>query len=189
MAFWKAINNNETIDVGSCFMKWVSSNNIFAYCDVNDAQFAQSSLDENRFYHCCWLKPEGAVVGFIEVDELELIDETEYDELYALLSDGEPVPQPAPTPEPEPEPEPEPVDEHPMTIQEMRDRISVLSDLIYGSDQPIQAPQNYAENEVFNVGLKFYQATTVIVKGETITPGGNCREISIADLLNSINSK
>ena len=83
------------------------------------------SHDSSIIYHIDGAAPLGDYPDVIVAD----IGWQEYDELRALLGDGEtvPVPEPEPViPEPEPEPEPEPDQpepERPMTVQEMRERI------------------------------------------------------------------
>ena len=92
--------------------------------------------------------PDGAPA--YETAKIVVIDETEYDEIRALLDDGEEVPvDPAP-PEPEPVGPDDPVepDERPMTVAEMREKITEqqgsidmliecvleMSEIIYGGD-------------------------------------------------------
>lgn len=81
------------------------------------------SSDSSIIYHIDGAAPLGDYQDVIVAD----IGWQEYDELRALLDDGETVPVPEPViPEPEPEPEPEPdqpVEEKPMSVQEMRERI------------------------------------------------------------------
>lgn len=81
------------------------------------------SHDSSIIYHIDGAVPLGDYQDVIVAD----IGWQEYDELRALLDDGEEVPVPEPVyPEPEPEPEPDPEQpevEKPMSVQEMREKI------------------------------------------------------------------
>lgn len=82
------------------------------------------SHDSSIIYHIDGAAPLGDYQDVIVAD----IGWQEYDELRALLDDGEEVPVPEPViPEPEPEPEPapeQPEQEKPMSVQEMREKIT-----------------------------------------------------------------
>lgn len=134
MAHYKMILSGEVIDVGNRFVYWVPENRILAYCDANHAEMIQSAIDDGKLYHTEWLRriPHGAP----ECTEVELkrIEESEFDELKALLGDGERVEEvrePGPEPEPELEPETPPEEqEKPMTVQQMRDKIAELENML-----------------------------------------------------------
>lgn len=94
-------------------------------------------------YHIDGAAPLGDYPDVIVAD----IDFQEYDELRALLDDGEDIPVIEPEfPEPEPEPEqPEPdqpVEDKPMTVQEMREKITTqeqqIADLTEALDLLLQ---------------------------------------------------
>ena len=140
MRYYKIIQDGAVIGAGTMFLKWQPSQRFF-YCDFeDDAQTVQDVITE-AIYHPEWLRrpPQGAT-GFAEA-EVVLISATEYDEIIALLSDGEEIlvePEPELEPEPTPEPEPDPED-RPMTVREMREKIAeqerhiaALTDIIMG---------------------------------------------------------
>ena len=85
-----------------------------------------------KFYTTTWTRDPGLVIPQLSEAIVTIIDSTEYDELYEQLKEGDEVPfvPPAP-PEPTPEPTPEPVPvETPMTIQQMRDKITEQGQMI-----------------------------------------------------------
>lgn len=135
MTYCKMVRNDEIVDVGNLFMRWVSKNKTMAYCDINRAEFIRSALKEERIYRSEWLANPADDAPVYEIIQLIVIDETEYDELYALLSDGEivmdeTVSETEPEQdEPEREDEPEKT-EKPMTVQEMREKIAELEETI-----------------------------------------------------------
>ena len=141
MRYYKIIQGGEVVGVGTTFLRWQPRSQRFFYCDFEDDPQAVQDVLTEALFHPEWLRrPPQEAAGFTEA-EVSLIDATEYDELYALLSDGEevpvdPEPEPEPTPEPEPDPEP---DTRPMTVQEMRGKIAeqerqiaALTDIIMG---------------------------------------------------------
>lgn len=150
MVFYKIIRDGTTTDAGFVFLKWNEHSQHTVACDVNEAQFIQS-FDQEHIYHVDWLKPVPEAAGQYETVQAAVIDSAEFDEIRALLDDGEPVPN-----EPEP-PAPEPVEdqeqlvepeERPMTVGEMRqliteqqERIAMLEDcllemseIVYGGE-------------------------------------------------------
>ena len=126
MNYFKVIIDGNVVDVGTVFLKWNNGKHHMYLCGLNEAQFVQG-LDGNTAYRDDWLKAyEGKPSPFIQAKVI-IIDATEYDELRALLEDGEDIPEPpAPAPEPEPEPdeEPKPEPDNPMTIAEMRQHVA-----------------------------------------------------------------
>ena len=136
MTYCKMVRNDKIVDIGNLFMRWVSKNNTMAYCEINRAEFIRSSLDEERIYRSNWLAKPSIGAPVCEEIQLVVISETEYDELYALLSDGEPVMEEpnlereSEEEEPEREESVSEVTEKPMTVQEMRDKIAELEEAI-----------------------------------------------------------
>lgn len=123
MSYYKITQGGNVIGVGSAFLRWHPKRRRFMYCDVDDAERVQDAITE-RLYHADWLSSSPPDAGAAEEAAVEMIAASEYDELYALLHDGETVPiTPEPDPEPVPDPSPAP-DERPMTIQEMREKIA-----------------------------------------------------------------
>lgn len=126
MTYYKLIRENIVFDAGSMWLRWQPKNRIMLRCEPSEAQFVIGS--DETIYRVQWLNPAPAEAGQYEVIEAAIIDRQEYDDLRAVLDDGEtvPVPEPViPEPEPEPEPDPEqPEQEKPMTVQEMREKIT-----------------------------------------------------------------
>ena len=126
MDYYKVIIDGNVIDVGTVFLKWNNAKHHMYMCSLNEAQFVQGR-DGNTAYRDEWLKSyEGIPSPFVPA-KVVIIGAREFDELRALLEDGEDIPEkPIPVPEPEPEPdeEPAPEPETPMTIAEMRQYIA-----------------------------------------------------------------
>ena len=174
MSFYKIEKNGLVIGAGCVFLRWNGNKSRFFICDVDDAERVQDFLTE-RLYHADWLKESPQAAGAAEEAVVEIISASEYDEIIALLIDGEeiPVPEPEPEPEPPPEPEPEP-EERPMTVQEMREKITELTSMA--------AKENYAKGAFFVMHDKVYQATRAIEKGSEVKPGYNCAQKTLEDL-------
>jgi hypothetical protein len=127
--YYKLIRGGVIFDAGEMWLRWQPKNRIMLRCEPSEAQFVMGR--DETIYRVQWLNPAPAEAGRYEVIEAAIIDRQEYDDLRAVLDDGETVPVPEPvTPEPEPVPEPEPEQpetERPMTVQEMRQRIADLT--------------------------------------------------------------
>lgn len=123
--FYKLIRDGVIFDAGEMWLRWQPKNRIMLRCEPDAAQFVMGS--DETIYRVQWLNPAPAEAGQYEVIEAAIIDQQEYEDICAVLDDGETVPVPEPViPEPEPEPEPDPEQpepERPMTVQEMRQRI------------------------------------------------------------------
>lgn len=52
--------------------------------------------------------------------------------------------------------------------------------------ETLTAEQNIADDAYFIAGRRLFRSTRAITAGETISPGVNCEEISIADALNAL---
>ena len=108
--------------------------------------------------------------------EARIIDAEEYEDLIAVLPDGETVPEPPePEPEPEPTPEPEPEPEHRMTVQEMRDKIQELTSMAAKEDIP--------KGSYFVLHDEVYLAVKSIEKGSEIRPFYNAEKKTLDDLI------
>jgi len=59
-------------------------------------------------------------------------------------------------------------------------------DSMGNSNASIIAENNISGGKYFTAGGRLYQSTGTITKGETISPGVNCTEISVADALNAL---
>lgn len=185
MTYFKVVENHAAVDAGHLWLQWNAKHKCLMACETREANYAQS-YDGATVYRFGWLNPlpEGAPV--YPVVEASIIDKQEYDDLIAVLPDGETVPEPPePEPEPEPQPEPEPEPERPMSVQEMREAIAQMLADLNGED--MTAHEHITKGTYFNVGIKLFQATEAIVTGEQIEPGRNCEEISAAETLNRLN--
>ena len=54
---------------------------------------------------------------------------------------------------------------------------------------PFTAETDYQAGEIISKGARMYVTTQVIVKGETVTPGVNCEETTMADVITSLKAK
>lgn len=151
MDYYKIIKDGEVVGVGTRFLKWFLRSKGYYYCNFDSAECVQDDVGD-ALYHVSWMHESPSAAYIVPVAEIEEIDYTEYDELYNQLDDGEAIPIPEPEPEPEPTPEPEPDEgedkETPMTIAEMREKISEqegmismltdcileMSEILYGGD-------------------------------------------------------
>lgn len=187
MTYYKIIRDGEIIGAGCNFMKWFPRTRRFAICDMQIAECVHDTVSET-LYHADWLKnvPQEATMRPAEAI-VTIIDAAEYDEIIEQLVDGETIPiDPEPEPEPTPEPEPEPEPEHRMTVQEMREKIEELTAMVMTEAKSFAAERTYQSGEILTDGSKVYIANHVIVQGETVTPGLNCTETSIAAVLNAL---
>ena len=132
MTYYKIIQNDTVIDANCVFLRWIAKHRRLMVCEPKDAEFVQS-YDQTKFYHDNWLRPAPAGVPAYESAQIIVIDATEYDEIRALLDDGEEVPHIPDDPEPPVPVDPdEPVnpDDRPMTIAEMRAKIAEQAESI-----------------------------------------------------------
>ena len=129
MTYFKAIQDDKVVSVGSVFLKWNISKGKFYVCDVDDGQFVES-YDELHIYHDSWMKPAPAEAGQHEEASIVIIGQQEYEELLEILNEGEVI-EVQETPEiiPEEQVEP-PKEEKPMSIADMREMILKQQELI-----------------------------------------------------------
>ena len=122
MTYFKAIQNDKVVSVGTVFLEWNINKHKLYVCDVDKGQFVQS-YDEQHIYHDAWMKPAPAEAGIHEEASIVIILQQEYEDLLALFDNGETVKVEKPTIE-EPEKVKEPKEEEkPMSINEMRETI------------------------------------------------------------------
>lgn len=189
MEYYKIISNDAVIGVGTRFLRYYNRSKTFSYCDIAQAEYVQDIITET-IYHPYWMHSPPANSPTVEEVDAQDITSTEYDELYALFYSGEELPSQEDIPsEPEPEPEPATNPEHSMTIQEMRDKIAELTLLLEGEQKPFVAEKTLTAGEIVTRGSKVYIITSVVAKGETVTPGVNCTETTLAKVLNSLQEK
>ena len=122
MNYFKIKDNHSITDVGFTFLKWNDKYHEMHGCDIEDAQFAMSSIT-HVIYRDGWMRPTAAPAEKYQTGTVVMIDAVEYDELYAQLSEGESIDEPEekiPVPVEPVQPEPE---EKPMTVAEMRETI------------------------------------------------------------------
>ena len=141
MEYFKVIQNQSVVDVGSFFLHWNAKYHQYFYCDINDAQLVQGMITE-KLYHGSWLKSPSDSKTEYEEAEIVMIEASEYDELKATLESGEEIPYSEPVVDilPEtPEETDQPEEERPMTIQEMRYRIQLLTDCLMEMSEIVYA--------------------------------------------------
>ena len=140
MTFFKIIQNNTVIDVGNVFLRWNKKRNRFYICDVNEAEFAQSS-DQTKIYKDYWLKASPVEA---EDASIVVIDRDQYDEIRALLEDGQQIEIPPEPPKdvPEQRPSTKLEEEKPLTISEMRQMIKEQQEQILILKDKIQEMSN-----------------------------------------------
>ena len=194
MTYFKIIENGQAVDAGWMWLKWNPKHKCLMVCEPREAQYAQS-YKETAIYHFGWLNPlpDGAPV--YPTAEGAIIDPDEYNDLVEILDDGETVLEPVEPDEPgggegqESEPgEPEPEDK-PMTVAQMRQKIAELEAAVLNASTPFPAPKTYQTDEIITKGSRVYIANQVIVKGETVTPGINCTETSVEQVLNALQAQ
>lgn len=191
MTYYKIIRDGEAVDAGFTFLTWNERHKTLMVCEPEKASYVQS-YDTRSVYRVMWLNPAPEGAPAYPVADVRIIDAEEYEDLRAALDDGETVPEPddpEPQPEPEPEPDPEPEPERRMTVQEMREKIAELTARVMNEAAPFTAAKTYQTGEIITDGARVYIANTVIVKGETVKPGENCAETTIADVLNAIQAE
>lgn len=128
MKYYKVIRDGVIVDAGEIWLRWQEKNRILISCAPEDAQFIMSH-DGADIWRVQWLNPAPAAAGSYETVEAALIDQQEYLDLRAVLDDGETVPIPDPVvPEPDtellPDEEPGQEEDHPMTVQQMREKLA-----------------------------------------------------------------
>lgn len=141
MTYFKIAKDGTVIDANINFLKWNSKHRCMFVCDVSEAEFAQS-YDQTTIYHDNWLKPVPSAVTQYEVATVAVISATEYDEIRAMLDDGETIPDVPDEPPVEPDDGQQDDDsddgeDRPMTVAEMRqiiteqqEQIAMLTDCI-----------------------------------------------------------
>ena len=177
MTYFKVIRDGAAVDAGSLWLQWNARHRCLMACEARDAHWAQS-YDGATVYRFAWLNPLPEDAPTYPVAEAAIIDAQEYDDLIAVLPEGETVLEPVdPEPEPEPTPDPEPDEgdaDRPMTVAEMRAAIASLTSM--------NAKENIAKGAFFVLHDTVYQATRAIVKGTEVKPGYNCVQKSLGDL-------
>ena len=123
MTFFKVIQEKTVVSVGCVFLKWNIKKNALFVCDVDKGEFVQS-YDEKHIYHDDWLKSAPKEAGKHEEAEIVIITQQEYEDLLAILDEGEVVIETPPIEEPQEEMPEAPVEEKPMSISEMRETIA-----------------------------------------------------------------
>lgn len=141
MKYYKIIRDGNAVDAGFNFLRWDTRHHCMMLCEQDKAQFVQS-LDGSTVYRVPWLNPPPEDAPTFEEANVVIIGRQEYEDLIAVLQDGEVVPEPDPDPIPEPpqEPEPEPDQEEKpreMTVQEMRQKIKEQQLLIEDQNEQL----------------------------------------------------
>lgn len=136
MTYYKIIKDGQAVDAAFTFLRWDERLGRLIGCEARDAQYVQS-MDGETVYRVGWLNPLQNAAPTYETCECVLINAQEYDELKAVLEDGETVQEPtedAEAPEegqgeaPE-EGQPE-GEEKPLTVAQMRAKIAELEEML-----------------------------------------------------------
>lgn len=90
MTFYKIVENNNIISVGCVFLKWNIKRHKFNICDVDEGQFVQT-YDEKAIYRADWMKPAPNEASGFNVAKVIIINQTEYEDLKAMLDEGESI--------------------------------------------------------------------------------------------------
>ena len=72
------------------------------------------------------------------------------------------------------------------TQEVLEKRLAALEEIIAGSAANYIADRGIETGEVFSLGTRTYKATSAIATGETIVPGRNCTETTLAELINEL---
>ena len=152
MNYYKVIKNGTVVDANFVFLKWQPKNRILIGCDASEANFIQSS-DQNEVWRVDWLVPYSEEAGVYETVEAVEITEEEYLELRALLDEGTEVVVPE---EPEAEPEEEETEsegtgETVMTVPQMRLKVATLEEQL--EQQLLINAEQMARNEFLEACL------------------------------------
>lgn len=128
MTCYKMIIDGKVVAVGDHPMKWSPLRHFLVGCSINDAEAIISAVDD-QCYTDDWLRKPTAWTPVLA--EIKAIDEQEFDELMALLDDGEEITEAVELVQPEETAvddteQPETPAEHIMTVAEMRSKITEL---------------------------------------------------------------
>lgn len=117
MNYFKIIQKKKVVNIGCTFLKW-ERDRLFV-CSEDDGQFIQS-LDEKSVYRDSWMKEYLEEFTGFENAKVVRIDETEFNDLKAMLDDGEEVSEQEVLIQEQPEETIEPQEDKPLSIAEMR---------------------------------------------------------------------
>lgn len=95
MNYYKVMSNGVVIDANFVFLKWQKKNRVMLGCDISEANFIQSS-DQNEIWRVPWLNPVDEEVGTYETVDAVEITEEEYLSIREALDEGTEVPVPEP---------------------------------------------------------------------------------------------
>lgn len=136
MTYYKIIKDGQAVDAAFTFLRWDERLGRLIGCEARDAQYVQS-MDGETVYRVGWLNPLQNGAPAYETCECVLINAQEYDDLKAVLEDGETVQEPtedAEAPEEgqgEAPEEGQPEDEEkPLTVAQMRAKIAELEEML-----------------------------------------------------------
>ena len=175
MNYFKVIENGAAMDAGCMWLQWNARHRCLMACETRLAHYAQS-YDGATVYRIGWLNPLPDGAPEYPLVEAAIIDAQEYEDLIAVLPEGETVPEPPePGPDPEPTPEPEPEPERPMSIAEMRAAIAELTSMTAKEDIP--------KGSYFVLHDEVYLAVKSIEKGSEIRPFYNAEKKTLDDLI------
>ena len=122
MTFFKVIQDNKVVSVGTVFLEWNTKKHKMYVSTVDEGQFVQA-YDESKVYRDAWMKYAPEEAGPFEYATVIVITQREYEDLKAMLDDKEEIVEALPEQHIETTTVQPPEEEKPMTISEMREMI------------------------------------------------------------------
>ena len=120
MTYFKVIQDDKVISVGCVFLKWNTKRHRLFICDVDEGQFVET-FDEKYIFKDIWMKPAPEEADPYPYAKVVIIDLLEYEDLLALLQEGETVTLETVPEVARPVVQTEVQEEKPMSIAEMRE--------------------------------------------------------------------
>lgn len=123
MTFFKVLQNNKVVSVGTVFLEWNIKKHKMYVSDIDDGQFVQA-YDESQIYRDTWMKPAPSEATSYVYATVIIIGQTEYEDLKAMLDDKEEIIEEPVVQRPVIQPEiEETTEQKPMSIAEIREII------------------------------------------------------------------
>ena len=178
--YYKAKKNNVVIDALEDLqcVRYFQASRAILRCKKNDDPQGIISSNGAEIWHVeGWPAfPEGTDFDTVILEEFD--DPDRYQEIIDAIRAGEDY---SDFEEPE-EPEEEEIHTEPTPME----RLAALEEIIAGSAANYIADRGIETGEVFSLGTRTYKATSAIATGETIVPGRNCTETTLAELINEL---
>lgn len=98
MTFFKVIIDKKIVDVGNVFLKWDEKYNQMYSCDKDEGQFVQGQKEHN-IYRANWMRQYPSEATGFQPAEVVIINDSDYDDIYELLSSEQTIDQEMAKPE------------------------------------------------------------------------------------------